>query len=93
MLFFFQRNLILNNSFYYYQRNRFTNTTERVGMTERVYFHWVCSDPRGFEWLLETLHSLEATTRKHGSDRFLHIHVHWTKGWTEDDVSIFLGAI
>ncbi|XP_064343180.1 NADPH oxidase 3 [Camelus dromedarius] len=49
----------------------------------KVYFYWICRDPRAFEWFADLLLSLETRTREQGKAHFLSYHIFLT-GWDEN---------
>ncbi|KAI5193887.1 Nadph Oxidase 3 [Manis pentadactyla] len=49
----------------------------------KVYFYWICRDPRAFEWFADLLLSLETRLSERGRTHFLSYHIFLT-GWDEN---------
>ncbi|VFV35305.1 nadph oxidase 3 [Lynx pardinus] len=49
----------------------------------KVYFYWICRDPRAFEWFADLLLSLETLMSERGKAHFLSYHIFLTN-WDEN---------
>ncbi|XP_059035245.1 NADPH oxidase 3 [Mustela lutreola] len=49
----------------------------------KVYFYWICRDPKAFEWFADLLLSLETFMSEQGKAHFLSYHIFLT-GWDEN---------
>ncbi|KAK2502908.1 hypothetical protein MC885_017945 [Smutsia gigantea] len=49
----------------------------------KVYFYWICRDPKAFEWFADLLLSLETRLSERGRTHFLSYHIFLT-GWDEN---------
>ncbi|XP_047590019.1 NADPH oxidase 3 [Lutra lutra] len=49
----------------------------------KVYFYWICRDPKAFEWFADLLLSLETLMSERGKAHFLSYHIFLT-GWDEN---------
>ncbi|XP_066227817.1 NADPH oxidase 3 [Saccopteryx leptura] len=49
----------------------------------KVYFYWICRDPRAFEWFADLLLSLEMRMSERGQTHLLSYHIFLTS-WDED---------
>lgn len=48
---------------------------------EKVYFFWICPNPKAFQWFQDLLVMLEKKFNKIGEEQFLSYHIYLTQGW------------
>lgn len=58
--------------------------------TEKIYFFWLCPGFDAWSWFASLLIEVEAKLIEAGLPDFLHIRIHTTRGWTDDDAKHFM---
>lgn len=53
-------------------------------LLEKVYFFWICPNPKAFQWFQELLESLESIFNHGENSQFLSYHIYLTQGWNEN---------
>lgn len=60
---------------------------------QKVYFHWVCSDTKCFEWFAEMLRSLEEKMEEEGTHNYIDISMYWTRGWNNEEREFIIETV